>query len=182
MKSYIKLKLTIFLRSLRLQALLLPVGQVHVSWCAGRHEQPARQHQRLFCSHHNHHHNHCVRLGPLRCFQLWGECALSLWLHSSSGMREVWGRNLVRDLAKYCSPLASGHWHYLFVYIPNKSFVWACWALGPNKSSANAFRPNPQQPSAANHITKVGCWHIIYLFLFFLGVKNESVPRKLWRE
>lgn len=47
---------------LPLQALLLSVGQIHVSRCAGRHEQPARQHQRLFCPHHNHHHDHCVRL------------------------------------------------------------------------------------------------------------------------
>lgn len=50
------------------------------------------------------------------------------WVHrllwpSSSGITEVWGRNLVQDLTKYCSPLALGHWHYLFVHIPSKLFV-----------------------------------------------------------
>lgn len=45
-----------------------------------------------------------------------------LWL-PSSGITEVWGANLVQDLAKYCSPLALRLWHYLFVYLPSKLFV-----------------------------------------------------------
>lgn len=80
----------------------------------------------------------------------------------SSGIREAWSIKFMQDLAKYRSPLASGQWHYFFVYIPSKLFVWACWPLGINKSSANAFRLNPQQPTKLR--SNVGR---LFIFIYF---------------
>lgn len=54
------------------QPLCLPLLQVHVPGGARRHEHPARQHQRLLRTHHRLHQR--VRLRPLRCLQLWGQC------------------------------------------------------------------------------------------------------------
>lgn len=55
-----------------LQSLCLPVVQVHVPRCAGRHEHPASQHQCLLRS-HNPGNQQRLCLRPVRCLQLWGE-------------------------------------------------------------------------------------------------------------
>lgn len=61
-----------------LQAFLVPVFQVYVSWCACRYEHTTCQHQRFLCSHDNDFISRlCQR--PICCFQLRGQfCSVSV--------------------------------------------------------------------------------------------------------
>lgn len=66
------------------------------------------------------------------------------WVHqlfwpSSSGITEVWCRNVVQDLANYCSSCC---WATGITYLPTlqvSSLSKLSWALGVDKGSADAF-------------------------------------------